>query len=631
MKILYSLLLLSIVVNTYSQEDFFYENWEHRDFTDPQSTINYTDNISGESINISINVDDTITKVLPTIFGNNLPGWRSSLLDETAIIEHILRMNPKTMRIPGGNWSNTWLWDGINHWDGSNQNGYSGTLKDYDETLNYIGKIKSEPTTNWTLTTNEMIQICDNWNVEPQICVNYALARYIDAPDAVQQAAHYAAEWVRDLKNRGIKVRYWEIGNEHYGSWQAGYVVEGDTITGLKYGEDACVFIDSMKSADPDIKIGIVLYPAADYRTMPNYSVEVLQAAGDKADFLITHEYFTWASDPNDVEYSEILGEIPKIKFDYDTVQAMVKQYTNKDYIPVAMTEYNYTGGLKETEGIASLFFAHAIGEYIKNRYGLVNFWDIQNGNTAEDHGMFTLGEDGVEDNIPHPSFFPYFLYNKMFGDILINSTLYNNDISVYASKFSNGYVGVTVINESSTNKTLNISIPRYAIADSVFRYELSMDDLSSRKIYINGETSPVGDLYGPRNYQDIPPYLHVINSTSPITLGVKKYSVNYFVVRLKEFTTVHSNKKSADLSLSVFPNPSGGVVNISYNMPQESPVKLELYNNYGSLINTLLEENTYPGKHTGQYNLSDLPPGIYFIKLTSKLGINTGKLIIQH
>jgi len=37
----------------------------------------------------------------------------------------------------------------------------------------------------------------------------------------------------------------------------------------------------------------------------------VLQAAGTKADFLIPHNYFTWAKDPNDVTYAQILGGIP--------------------------------------------------------------------------------------------------------------------------------------------------------------------------------------------------------------------------------------------------------------------------------------------------------------------------------
>jgi len=628
-KYFYILAFLTSWINIYSQEDIFSNEWVQRNFTEPVNTKSYTDNPGGKEVTIRVAIDDTINKTLPTIFGNNLPGWRRQLLGNVEMEEHVKNLNLRTMRIPGGNWSNTWLWDGINHWDGTNQDGYRGTFKNYDNTTNYLDKITSAPVKNWTYTTDNMLQTCENWGVEPQICVNYALTRYIDATDALQQAAHYAAEWVRDVKRKGITVRYWEIGNEHYGSWQAGYIVERDTLTGAKYGSDACVFIDSMKAADPDIKVGIVVYPEADYRTMPNYTPEVLMAAGDKADYLISHDYFTWAKDPNDVAYSDILNELSQIKFDYDTIQAMVKLYTGKKSMPVAMTEYNYTGGLKETEGVASIFFARAIGEYIKNNYRLVNYWDIQNGNTAEDHGMFTLGEDGVEDNIPHPSFFPYYLYNKMFGDAMIESTCYDDDISVYASKYSNGYLGITVINQSGNEKTLKINVPRYIISDTVYRYELSTEALSSRKIYINGETSPEGELYGPRNYSDIAPYRQVLSSANPAMLGAKKYSVNFFVIRIKEFTAIR-NRKAPSFALSVSPNPSKGSVNISYDIPVESSVTLQLYNNYGQLIKVLTEERAYPGKHTQRYDLSNLSPGIYIVKLSSNLGSDSQKLVIK-
>ncbi|NPA35803.1 MAG: hypothetical protein GXO47_03030, partial [Chlorobi bacterium] len=525
--LIFSLLFLS---NANAQSDFFHDDWQPKMFVHPGSSMEYTGSSTGGLADITINVDDTLNKILPTIIGNNLPAWRSSLLNNTTITEHIERLNIKTIRIPGGNWSNLWLWDGINHWDGSNQDGYSGTLKAYNDTENYIDEVKSEPTTSWNLSTDELLQICDEWNAQPQICVNYSLARYIDAANPVQQAAHYAAEWVRYVKSKGIDVKYWEIGNEHYGSWEAGYIVEGDTITGAEYGRDACVFIDSMKQADPDIKIGIVVYPAADYRTMPNYTPEVLQEAGDKADFLICHEYFTWASDPNDVEYSEILNAIPTIKTDYDTIQAMVKLYTSKDYMPVAMTEYNYVAGLKQTEGVSALFFAHALGEYMTNNYGLVNFWDIQNGNGEEDHGMFTLGETDVDDDTPHPSFFPYFLYNKMFGDVLVETTCNDDDIYVYASRFSNDYAAIAIINETASDKDVSISIPYYDLNDTAFRYELSIDDLSSRKIYINDITSPDGELYASQDYYNIAPYRHLLTDNK-IETGIKKYSVNYFVV----------------------------------------------------------------------------------------------------
>ena len=629
MKLFFTLVLMSLLSGIYSQVPAFEVEWKQKVFSEPGSTMSYTDNVTGEAVYISVDVTDTVNKILPTIFGNNLPAWRKALYGNQTMTDHVKRMGLRTMRIPGGNWSNTWLWDGINHWDGSGQDGYSGTLKDYDDTQNYIDVVTSKPTKTWPLTTDQLLQICNDWDVEPQICVNYALARYIDANNAVQQAAHYAAEWVRYVKEQGYDVKYWEIGNEHYGSWEAGYVVEDDTLSGTEYGRDACVFIDSMKAANPDIKIGIVVYPNADYRSMPDYTPEVLHEAGDKADFLITHDYFTSAPDPNNVTYSEILNAIPQIKWDYDTVQSMVKLYTSKEYMPIAMTEYNYNGGLKETEGVASLFFAHALGEYIKNNYGLVNIWNIQNSTGAEDHGMFTLSENGVGDNIPHPSFFPYYLYDKMFGDVLTASSCNSQDIFVYSSTFSNGYAGITVVNETSSPKSITLNVPGYTIDNTFYRYELSIDDLSSRKIYINGQTSPNGDLYGPRDYYSIQPYLQNTENNS-IKTGIKKYSVNYFVVRFNEYTIAFGHKESPEISLALSPNPASDNVNISYSMPVPAKTRVCLYNNTGQLLKILQDETVTAGKNLNRYNLGSLPRGVYIIKLESAAGTDSEKLIIK-
>ena len=89
------------------------------------------------------------------------------------------------------------------------------------------------------------------------------------APHPDQAAAHLAANWVRYDKGR---TKYWEVGNENYGSWEAGYRIDVSQnkdgqpaiITGTVYGAHFKVFADSMRAAaaevgNTNIKIGIVL------------------------------------------------------------------------------------------------------------------------------------------------------------------------------------------------------------------------------------------------------------------------------------------------------------------------------------------------------------------------------------
>ena len=64
------------------------------------------------------------------------------------------------------------------------------------------------------------------------------MLRMLDMESSVnplQTAASYAASFVRHMNQTlGANIKYWEVGNENYGPWQAGYIVNGDTIDGTK-------------------------------------------------------------------------------------------------------------------------------------------------------------------------------------------------------------------------------------------------------------------------------------------------------------------------------------------------------------------------------------------------------------
>lgn len=65
----------------------------------------------------------------------------------------------------------------------------------------------------------------------------------------VASAAHMAADWVRFDNGR---TKYWEIGNENFGDWEAGYRIntannhdgQPEFATGLLYGQHLKVFAD---------------------------------------------------------------------------------------------------------------------------------------------------------------------------------------------------------------------------------------------------------------------------------------------------------------------------------------------------------------------------------------------------
>ena len=83
------------------------------------------------------------------------------------------------------------------------------------------------------LSASDFVTFKQNAIGEATVVINYGYARYGTTPsgirqDRVSQAAAYAAAFVQELNiNQGANIKYWEIGNETYGNWEAGYDVNG--------------------------------------------------------------------------------------------------------------------------------------------------------------------------------------------------------------------------------------------------------------------------------------------------------------------------------------------------------------------------------------------------------------------
>ena len=72
----------------------------------------------------------------------------------------------------------------------------------------------------------------------------------INLNDNEEIASDYAASWVKEANiKRGLNIKFWEIGNENWGKWQAGYEVKDrGIIDPQKYGQHCKVFIEKMKN-----------------------------------------------------------------------------------------------------------------------------------------------------------------------------------------------------------------------------------------------------------------------------------------------------------------------------------------------------------------------------------------------
>jgi hypothetical protein len=80
----------------------------------------------------------------------------------------------------------------------------------------------------------------------------------------------------------------------------------------------------------------------------------------------------------------------------------------------------------------------------------------------------------------------------------------------------------------------------------------------------------------------------------------------------------------AGDLMLSNHPNPFNGSTTITYNLPIDGNVSLEIRNLLGEMVMVLVNELQEKGSHSLKLDGSMLPSGIYFAKLRVKNESNT-------
>jgi hypothetical protein len=81
--------------------------------------------------------------------------------------------------------------------------------------------------------------------------------------------------------------------------------------------------------------------------------------------------------------------------------------------------------------------------------------------------------------------------------------------------------------------------------------------------------------------------------------------------------------------SLSAYPNPFNPQSTISFSVPRESEVRLEVFNVAGQRVRVLLHERITPGIHRVEFTAPDLPSGLYFARLTCDKFAASQKLLL--
>lgn len=526
---------------------FFLNDWKTKTFTAP-GTVTGTTSTGTATDSLTINVNKVITKVPTSVFGNNSNLWMGQIVTQTPLVSYITDLAPNIIRAPAGSVSDVYFWNGTSAVPAPSD--APANLLDGSGASSAASYWYGGNTATWTLALSNYYSLLSQTNSKGIITVNYGYARYGTSANPVAAAAHLAADWVRYDNGR---TKFWEIGNETYGSWEAGFMIDTTKnkdgqpaiVTGALYGKHVKVFADSMRAAalqtGATIYIGATLYQQApaswENNTAQTWNQGVLAQAGNTPDFYIVHNYYTAYNTNSTV--SDILGtsaSVTNAMMSYVQSQVAAAGLNPK---PIALTEWNIqaTGSKQNVSYIAGVHAAKTLGAIIKNKFGEASRWDFANGwSNGDDQGMFNSGDEpGAPLWNPRPAFYYMYYFQKFLGDRMVWDTLHaiNGDLATYSSTFTSGQAGTIIVNSGGTH-ILTIDFQHYPAGSKYYWYVLTggTDNGNfSGQVYVNG-TGPSTATGGPLTYSSIKAYSAPLTGTIKIT--VPALSVIYLVADKK-------------------------------------------------------------------------------------------------
>lgn len=422
---------------------------------------------AGPQVVVAVDAGQVLRKLPRTLYGNNVATWNGDVVWSQAAYERLSAAGVSILRFPGGSTSDVY------HWDGQYPAQVAGQAYNSE---------------SWAVSTAEYMQLVRRLGSIPVITANYGYSTYDTTATNgnAQNAARLAADWVEycnspnDGRNPNggtdwaarraadgsvepFGVAYWEIGNEVFGSWETGHDGQGST-----YAAGFNTIADAMKAVDPTIAVGLVVDPTPAYTS---WTRTVLSHPGtaERADFLIVHTYFANFTSASEVTAPRLLAQATHVRDLKTALDALVAANTTRSAaeLPYYLSEYNVPGPANPLQiSLASgLFIAKVLGELAGSGWAAASLWDVVNGYDAAgtygpgDHGFLSLKDPNLPDLTPRPTYYPFYFFTRNFGDRLLAATSSDPAVSVFASSFTGGGIGVVAVNEAATPRTLSLSV----------------------------------------------------------------------------------------------------------------------------------------------------------------------------
>ena len=352
--------------------------------------------------------------------------------------------------------------------------------------------------TSGHLSLGQRRDLTGNAEFQPHLATNLNAQVFVTVNYHGSGTSNEAAAWVlSDNVTNHCGFKYWEIGNECYGSWETN--LNDSTHDPFTYATRAAGYFQLMKAADHAIKIGVVAVTGEDsysnnathFETNPRTGIKhygwtpvmlaTLKNLGITPDFVVYHFYPQFSS-AHATASSESDPLLLQAAANWASDAADLRQQIT-DYfgpagtnIELVCTENNSDAGVmgRQSTGIVNaLYLADSTCRLIQTEFNSYIWWDLHNGSdTSGDfdptlYGWRNNGDYGwlSSANARYPSFYAAKLlqYFARPSDSVLSATSDYLLLSAYATRRTNGALTLFVINKTGqTNFMGQISITNF-------------------------------------------------------------------------------------------------------------------------------------------------------------------------
>ncbi|MGH7739423.1 MAG: sugar-binding protein [bacterium] len=273
-----------------------------------------------------------------------------------------------------------------------------------------------------------------------------------------------ALDWIADIKAKGIKLKYVELGNEP--DYAADLAYKGQTQYWSvidNYCKHYLEFAKAIRAKYPDLKLmgptpaqvenrerkaGEPWLAAAD---SPWWVERFLEECGPYVDVVSVHSYPYWSNDSD----SNLLAKVDWWAQWIPKIRAAIKKNIPDRYkkIEIAVTEWNSGDEKPATaELVNGLFVADYLAQMMVLGVNQDNIWDLftQKPGLGGGHGLMD-----PNNNPDHPfqrraHYWALYMMEHYFGTTLFQAVCKNDDLDIYAST-GHGHKYLMVINKSKS------------------------------------------------------------------------------------------------------------------------------------------------------------------------------------